>query len=230
MLLSAAPPDGPQPSSASYDFTPDPTSPPDDGGDPGTPPPTSPPDDGSKVDKPSATANPNGGDPIVTDNPAIPQTGQNLTVVVIGGDPSERLAWANQARQYYGPGAYIITDVHSVADLGNKLAQFPNESIGSLVAGGHGNAQGMQLGDPGNLATKLSSATLANDPTALNKITLALGPNASLDIQACQCAADPTEQQNLANTLGTTVRAAKNNLSGSTWNDPNGQWVTVSPK
>lgn len=226
-LLAAAAPVGPQPPAATYDFTPDPTSPPGDGGPTSSPPP---PGDGPKGDSPGIAANPNGGDPVVSDNPQVPANGQNLTVVVIAGSPEERLAWAKQARQYYGPGAIIITGVHNVTDLGNQLAQLPAESVGTLVLGGHGNNQGMQLGNPGVATSKFNTTTLTNNPTALDQLTTTLGPNAAINIQACEVGSNPTEVQNLSNLTGTAITAAQNLISGSVWNDPNGGWTTTKPK
>ncbi|MBL8793676.1 MAG: DUF4347 domain-containing protein [Planctomycetia bacterium] len=176
-------------------------------------------------------------DPPVNDNPQIPANAQNLTVVVVAGKNGvQRAEWRDSARAYYGADAYIITNVHSVADLGARLAQLPAGSISRLVIAAHGNDDGAQLGNTGVAATRFNSANLNANAEASQQIRNALAANNALvDLQACSCAmgqAGLNNLQNMANILRARVRGA-DNLIGS-WNtgiDPaNTNWITVNPQ
>lgn len=144
------------------------------------------------------TANDVQADPPVTDNPVIAPNAQNLTVVVVGTG-AERRQWRDSARVYYGANAFIITDVHSIADLGTRLANLPAGSISRLVIGAHGNVNGPQLGNPGGAETRFNAnnLNLAANANARNAIVNALGNNALIDLQACNCAQGQSGRANI---------------------------------
>jgi hypothetical protein len=179
------------------------------------------------------TANDVQADPPVTDNPVIAPNAQNLTVVVVAGTGAERRQWRDSARVHYGANAYIITDVHSIADLGARLANFPAGSISRLVIGAHGSVDGPQLGNPGVAETRFNANNLnqAANANARNAIMNALGNNALIDLQACNCARGQAGQVNiqaLANLLRARVRGA-DNLIGA-WDDNSANWNTINPQ
>ncbi|HEY9868634.1 MAG TPA: Ig-like domain-containing protein, partial [Candidatus Obscuribacterales bacterium] len=168
------------------------------------------------------TANDVQADPPVTDNPVIAPNAQNLTVVVVAGSGAERRQWRDSARRHYGANAFIITDVHSIADLGTRLANLPAGSISRLVIGARGSVDGPQLGNPGAAETRFNAANLnlAANANARNAIVNALGNNALIDLQACSCAQGQAGQANiqaLANLLRARVRGADNPIGA--WDD-----------
>jgi len=164
-------------------------------------------------------------DPAVRDNPTIPPDAQNLTVVVVAGSGAERTMWRDSARRYYGNAAYIITDVHSVADLGARLAQLPPGSVSRLVIGAHGWVSGPCLGDE-----YFNHRRVDDNPVARDQIRAALGNNALIDNQCCGAAATEEGRRNmraLANLLNARVRGADRNIRQ--WNDSSATWITVNP-
>jgi hypothetical protein len=169
-------------------------------------------------------------DPVVTDNPNVPNNAINLTVVVVCGPGAQRREWLGTARAYYGNSAYIITSVHSVADLGTALANLPAGSVSHLVIGAHGKEYGPQLGEQGVAATRFNADTLDNNANARNAIRAALANNALIDHQSCYSANGPAAQQrvqDLANTLGRRVRASDDIVDG--WDQSRGNWITRDP-
>jgi hypothetical protein len=178
------------------------------------------------------TANDVQADPPVTDNPVIAPNARNLTVVIVAGrDGAQRRQWRDSARRHYGANAYIITDVHSVADLGARLADLPAGSVSRLVIGGHGNTNGVQLGNPGVAATRFNARNVDLDPQARQRIQNALANNALIDLQACSCAADEAGQNNLqrlANIFNARVRGADRQIGN--WDDNAATWIIRNPE
>ncbi len=166
-------------------------------------------------------------DPIVTDNPAIPPNAQNLTVVIVCGSGAERRRWAQTGRAHYGAGAYIITNVHSVADLGQRLSQLPAGSVSHLVIGAHGWDQGPNLG-----TERFNPAAVDTAGAAVKQqIRNALGNNALIDLQCCGAAATQAgldNMQGLANRFNARVRGADRVIGA--WDDPSATWITVNPQ
>lgn len=168
-------------------------------------------------------------DPPVTDNPSIPPNATNLTVVVVhGANGAQTQQWWQSARAYpnYGAGAYIITTVHSVADLGAALAALPAGSVSHLVIGAHGWDTGPNLGS----GRFNMDAVTAAGTTVQNQIKNALAANALIDLQSCGSASTPaglTNMQNLANFFGVKVRGAAKCIGA--WDDSSGNWVTKFP-
>lgn len=165
-------------------------------------------------------------DPPVTDNPVIPPNATNLTVVVVCGSGPERKQWTATARTHYGAGAYIITSVHSVADLGAALSTLPAASITHLVIGSHGWDSGAWLGTQWFNFTEVSNAT----PAVQNQIKNSLGNNALIDYQSCGAASSPaglTNMQQLATFFHAQVRGADRCIKA--WDDAIATWITKSP-
>ena len=170
-------------------------------------------------------------DPPVLDNPAIQANAQNLTVVVIAGNGAERRRWRDSARAYYGAGAYLITNVHSVADLARELANLPPGSVSHLVIGGHGRPGRIQL-DP-ITGRGFDLQALRDDPQSRATIQRALAENALVDLQGCSTALDvPGQQQNpaqaLADLLGVRVRGSRAFVGP--WDDGRVEWVVFEPQ
>ncbi len=134
-------------------------------------------------------------DVVVNNNPTIDANTVNMTVVVVcGKDSAEQLRFAQEARRYYGNSAYLITSVHSVVDLGNKLAQFPPGSVSKLILTGHGNHPGIKLDGDAN-GKWFGAAELAGDLQSTQKIKTALLAGGRLEFQSC-LAAEKTQAHN----------------------------------
>lgn len=174
-------------------------------------------------------------DVVVNDNPVIPPNAQNLTVIVVCGDTTaEQLRWVNTAREYYGTGAYIITNMHSVGDLARELGRLPKGSITRLVLGAHGNPDGSWF-DRGR--TMFNAEELNRDPPSRDTIRAAFGSNARIEYQSCQAADGPdgiNNMQGVADALRVTVWGANRCISvwDDGWTDSQnlGPWRKVTPK
>ncbi len=167
-------------------------------------------------------------DPPVTDNPVIAPNAQNLTVVVVAGrNGAQSTLWRDSARTYYGPNAYIITNVHSVVELGARLANLPAGSITKLVIGSHGWEAGAWLG-----AQWFDANTLYENEDARQQIRTALANNLALiDLQCCGAAHGQTGKDNmkaLADALNARVRGADAVIRAWDYNLVN--WFTVDPE
>jgi hypothetical protein len=167
-------------------------------------------------------------DPQVTDNPVIPPNAINLNVVVVCGSGAERKQWWQSARAKYGTRAYIITTVHSDADLGKELSKLPAGSVIQLTIGAHGWDAGPNLGNE-----RFNPATLDQAGAAVKqKIKNALAANnALIDLECCGAASSQTGINNmkgLDNRLNARVRGADRCISA--WDDPIATWVVVNPQ
>lgn len=168
-------------------------------------------------------------DPPVT-NPNIPANAQNLTVVIVcGSTGAQRAQWRDSARRYYGAGAYIITNVHTVEGLGAELSQLPAGSVSRLVIGAHGWGGVVRL-DPAN---NLNTIDRADNAAAAARVRAALANNALVDLQYCGAAATWSgvsgldRMQAIATVLRARVRGAWDIIN--TWNDPDVLWAVVDP-
>jgi hypothetical protein len=138
-------------------------------------------------------------DPVVTDNPQVTATTRNLVVVVVcGANGAERSRWLTSARGHYGASAYIITSVHSISDLGGELGRLPNGSVQTLVIGGHGDSNGVQLRDQSrNLDTYFNLRNLNIYGGAAANIRAALSTASQIQVAACDTAEDAFGRRNL---------------------------------
>jgi hypothetical protein len=179
------------------------------------------------------------GNPVVPHNPwlgPVPPANQgaiNGTVVVVcGADGAQSLQWMQSARQFYGPGAYIFTDVHSIPRLGTSMAIFGPGTVTRLVIGAHGNQGNIQLGAPQSRGTYLNAGTLSlrQNQTALASIQQSMAAGAVFDIQSCNFANGQqgfTAAQLLGITLGRSVYAPCDYIIA--WEDEDSSWVTIPP-
>ncbi|MFO0795962.1 MAG: hypothetical protein U0804_00720 [Gemmataceae bacterium] len=173
-------------------------------------------------------------DVVVTDNPTISPASSSLQVIIMGGkDAAEQAHWINSGRRHYGASAYIITNVHSVADLGNELAKLPKGSVLELIFNAHGNPNACFL----DLNFQFNAAALNTPGAAASKqqIIDSFAPNANVQLQSCNAAANAAGLQNmqaLADALRVRVWGPNRPVAAwdDGWNTSNDPWVVRHPQ